>query len=308
MRILASRATGDAAGYQPIAHITKQADAHGDPENRHTEADGKGHDGDGETPYKQLAKEGLTPARRDATGGDARAQSRPETRDGGAVGAEGIALRSSECGFFAENEAVIKKEQAESHDEPADTAGEKAEACAEEYAAEVKRIAHPAKGAVGDELFGVQSVVVNDGAAKISRGPGANQSAEKREEGGKCENNVQRTRGGGRADIDGAAPKQLRDGDPGVLFVETVGSEPEPENAANEPETVTEFEFGSAHHEGSGPSTMLRASEWRVTSGELKAKERQGGRKTRKRKPESFAKYAEKIEAENKKRRKVHTG
>lgn len=248
---MAGGAASDAAGNHPVADITTEADTENDPENLLAESDGEGDDGKSETPNKCLSGEGLAPARLGAACGDARTQRGKEARHGGAVSTEGFALRGREGGFFAEDEAVVKEQQAEGHDEPAEAAGEKSDSGGEKDPAEIKRIARPAEGAVGDELFGMERVVVDHHAVEIRSGPSAEQRGEEGEERAEGEKETQLGYGSGRIRNEGAAQDDFGERDGGVFWVDAVGSESRPENSADEPKACAKFDFGGAHHEGS---------------------------------------------------------
>lgn len=246
-------APGDARGNKPVGKVAEKTDRGNDPAKGLVEGYGKGYDARGESPDEHFSREGLAPAGLGAAGRDARAQRGKKARDSGAVVAEGLALLGGERGLFAEDEAVIEKEEAEGHNEPARAAGEESDARSEKDAAEIERIADVTKGAVSDQAFGVKRLVMNDRAAEVRGGPGANQAAENAEKGREGKDDVQSTKVGGRRrfGVDGAAQEQLREGDRSVLMVEAIAEESQPENSSEEPEAGAEFDIGGAHHEGS---------------------------------------------------------
>lgn len=268
-RFLRAFGFGDACGNKPVGKVAEKTDGGNDPAKGLVEGYGEGYDASGKSPDEHFASECLSPTRLGTAGRDARAQRRKKARDGSAVVAEGLALLGGECGLFAEDEAVIEKEEAEGHNEPARAAGEESDSGSKKHAAEIERIANMAERAVSDQAFGVKRVVMNDRAAKVRGSPGANQAAESAEKRREGENDVQSAKVGGRRrfGIDGMAQEQLHEGDRGVLMVEAIAEESQPENSSEEPEAGAEFDIGGAHHEISGPSTPP------PTAGELRASE-----------------------------------
>lgn len=238
-----------APGDEPIDEIGSEANAYDDVKNGEAQGHGKGDDSSGKAPHEYFAGKSLTPARWSAAGVHARKQSRKKARDASAKGTEGFALRSGKRRFFAKDQAMIENEQAERNDEPSGAAGHESDAGAEKYATDVEWIANMAVGTVGDKIFRVQRVVVDDFAVEIGGSPGTNQRGENAEHRAKSENQMQSAHAGGRVEVQGFAAEQMRDGESGRDVVEGVAEKAEAENTADAEEALAEFKFGGTHHE-----------------------------------------------------------
>ena len=136
-----------------LEEVDGEAEGHDEPEGPDALGEDEGGHADRNAPHENFAGEAVAPIGLGTAGRNARAQRRPEARNGVEIAAIALALRGKQACLFAQNQPIGKENHSQDEHDCAEAAGENRKAHGHQIVSHVKRVAYVAVGAFGDELL-----------------------------------------------------------------------------------------------------------------------------------------------------------